>query len=152
MALPFDETNLEAIWTKVLTEVGFAVAGTLKKALSLAIVGPNTLALRFSERYNTPGTPILETARLARLEEVLQKTTGQPCSVRIEFIKDEAAREAANGPAPPSPGQARQQRAELMQLPLVKKAVEALGAQFIKADDGFGAPVPTPSAEPPEEA
>jgi DNA polymerase-3 subunit gamma/tau len=154
--LPFSEENLEAIWTKVLSEVGFAIAGLLKKISSLAIAGPNTLVLRVSQRYNSPAGAFLDSPRLARLEEVLLKTTGQTCQVKVEVLKEEdpaRSPDAGRTGSAPATSPLRQQRAEIMQLPLVKKAVEALGAQFIKADEGFGTPTQGPPAptEPPED-
>src|SRR5207245_2257285 len=108
------EANLDTIWTKVLSEVGFAIAGLLKKANSVAIFEPNSLVLRFSQRYNVPGGAILDGPRQARLEEVLQKTTGQPCRVRVEFVKDEeAAAEAVRTPNAATAAPNRQQRAEV---------------------------------------
>jgi DNA polymerase III subunit gamma/tau len=146
IALPLADPNLDAIWAKVLTEVGFAIAGLLKKAASVAIAGPNCLAMRVSQRYNTPGGALLDSSRLARVEEVLHKITGQPCTMQVEFIKDDdpAAESVRSSVAPPS-AQSRQQRAEVMQLPLVKKAVDVLGAQLIKADEGFGAALEAPA-------
>ena len=41
-----------------------------------------------------------------------------------------------------------QQRAEWMQIPLVKKAADVLGAQIMRADEGFGAAASVASAEP----
>jgi hypothetical protein len=91
-----------------------------------------------------PGGAFLDSAQLGRLEEALRKATGDPCKVQVEFITEEAAAPVANGNVPgAAQAAAKQQRAELMQMPLVKRAVEVLGAQFIKADEGFGVPVST---------
>jgi hypothetical protein len=144
--VPLTESTRDAVWTKVLSEVGFTIAGVLKKASSLAIPGPNALVMRVSQRYNVPGGAILDSTQLARVEDVLHKITGQPCNVRVEFIKDEEpAADAGRSAVAPPTAQARQQRAEILQMPLVKKAVEVLGAQLVRADEGFGAPaVPVP--------
>jgi DNA polymerase III subunit gamma/tau len=141
--LPLNAANLETIWTKVMSDVGFAIAGTLKKLASYAISGPESLVLRVSQRYNVAGGTFLDPPRLARLEEVLRLTTGGPCSVQIEYVKDEdiAPQAGRGGSAAPASVQSREQRAGLMQMPLVQKAMEVLGAQLIRADEGFGAAV-----------
>jgi hypothetical protein len=43
----------------------------------------------------------------------------------------------------------------LLELPLLKRAADVLGAKFVKMDDDFGAgtgPVPAPETETPEES
>lgn len=144
-ALLLRSENLDTLWSKVLSDVGFAVAGDLKKVLSLAILGPNTLVLRVSQRYNgtgNGGSP-LDPSRLAKVEEALRKFTGQPCGVRVEYVKDEEAappQTGARGTASGTLTPGRQQKAELMQQPLVQKAIDLLGAQIVRADEGFGTP------------
>jgi DNA polymerase-3 subunit gamma/tau len=145
--LALSDENLPAVWSRVTAEVGFTVAGLLKRAGSVAISGPNALAVRVSERYNTPGAAYLDAAQQARVEAALANVTGAPCRLQIEFVRADPATPAVDNGVT----QARQQRAELMQLPLVKKAVDVLGAQFIRADEGFGTAVTAATADETEE-
>ena len=81
---------------------------------------------------------------MTKVEEILQKTTGRAWNLRIETAP------GGNGPAAPEAGpdgnlaRTRRQRQEALEKPLVKKAVEVLGAQLLDMDEGFGA---EPAAE-----
>jgi DNA polymerase III subunit gamma/tau len=138
----FNQENVQAVWQQLLGESGFAIQSELRKANNAAISGPNCLVIRVSRRYNSPGSLFQDQARLAKVEEVLSRLVGKPSTIRIDWF-DEAAEPAAPAGGKSSSavalGQQRQQRAELMQIPLVKLAADVLGAQIIRADDGFGA-------------
>jgi hypothetical protein len=148
--LNFAPENVQAIWQQLLSESGFAIQSDLRRANNAAISGPNALAIRVSRRYNAPGSLFQDAARLAKVEEILSRLVGQPCTIRIEWF-DEAGESAAANASKSSTavalGQQRQQRAELMQIPLVKLAADVLGAQIIRADDGFGAAAKQPDVE-----
>jgi DNA polymerase III subunit gamma/tau len=146
--------TLPLIWQQLLDKSGLAVQAELRRAKSTAISGPNSLVLAVSRRYNGSGSLFQDAAKLAKIEESLSQIVGQPCKLRVEWT-DDPAESAAKTPAA-AMGQQRQQRAELMQIPLVKKVTEILSAQIIKADEGFGVPGnATPSTaeteEPPED-
>ena len=120
----------------------------LEKAELLAISGPNTLVIRFLPRYNQAREFCQEPGRVARLEELLRRLTGQSCQLRVEAVSGSppgASPAAADDPANP-PSRYRRQRAEAVQEPLLKRAIDVLGAQVVHLDDGFGA-APT-AAEP----
>jgi hypothetical protein len=73
------------------------------------------------------------------MQEVLRRITGQPCQVRVE----NAGGSLPRSPEPPGEPVAtispyRRQRAEASQEPLLKRAIEVLGAQIVQVDDGFG--------------
>jgi hypothetical protein len=82
------------------------------------------------------------------MEEILRRITGQECHVRVESA---AGGTSPNYPEPagepaPTISPYRRQRAEASQEPLLKRAIELLGAQIVQMDDGFGAaPMLTPS-------
>jgi hypothetical protein len=77
------------------------------------------------------------------VEDALKKITGRGWNLRID------ATSAGNGAAGPEdqsvegpangPGRSRRQRLEALQLPLIKKAIDSLGAQVLDMDEGFGA-------------
>jgi len=112
----------------------------LEKAGLPAITGPNSLVLRFSVDYNQAREYCQEPARLAKIEEAVRKCTGRPWIVRVESGVSSAP---ATTPAPAvetptAPPPRRNHRAEAEKEPLVKRAVEALGAQIVRVEDGFG--------------
>jgi len=84
---------------------------------------------------------------VARIEEVLRKTMGQKCQFRVESLggADSAAQVQA-GETATQPSRYRRQRAEVVQEPLLKRALDVLEAQIVQVDDGFGA-APAPPAE-----
>jgi hypothetical protein len=113
----------------------------LGKADPPAISGPLTLVLRFGPGYNLEREYCQEPARAKLCEEVLSTITGQPCQLRIEVSRSSAVSIPAEsaGSDTASTNRYRWKRAETVQEPLLRRAVELLGAQAVHVDDGFGA-------------
>ncbi len=132
--LTLTEESLPAIWQQVITEAGFALAAELRRVHSVAISGPNTLVMRVSERYNTPGLAAADPARLARIEAIVSGVVGQPCRMQLETVADDRPVNVAAAPA----GGTRSAREKVKQLPLVQKAREVLGAEILHVDADFG--------------
>ena len=149
--LALSEDSLADIWQQLLVNSGFAVQADLRKAHNTAISGPNSLVIRVPRRYNVPGSLFTDPMKQAAAEETLSRILGQAATIRVEWIEDPATpgESASRSPAAQSMGQQRQLRAELMQIPFVKKAADVLGAQIIRADENFGAAasVPAPVAD-----
>jgi DNA polymerase-3 subunit gamma/tau len=130
--------SMPDIWSQILRSVGPLLASDLEKGGIPAIIGPNSLVLRFPADYNQSREYCQEPSRLARIEEALRKATGRPWTVRVE-----AATGTPSPPltvAAPTPlAQRRNARAEAEKEPLVQRAVEVLGAQIVRVDEGFAA-------------
>jgi DNA polymerase-3 subunit gamma/tau len=146
--IPLSREALPQIWQQLLVQAGPMLAGFLQKANFPAISGPNTLVIRFDTPYNTEREHCSDPTRVARMEEVLRRITGQRCQVRVEVP---AGGVLAKSPVPAgnpteSISRYRRQRAEASQEPLLKRAIEVLDAQIVQVDDGFGA-APVPAAE-----
>ena len=75
------------------------------------------------------------------MEEVLHRITGQRCQVRVDIAAGSVAAKslAPAGGTTESISPYRRLRAEASQEPLLKRAIELLGAQIVQVDDGFGA-------------
>jgi DNA polymerase III subunit gamma/tau len=148
-SIALSEESFPEIWKQLLINSGFAAQSDLRKVKSPAISGPNTLAFGVSRRYNAPGCLFLDAARLTKVEEALSRIVGQACKIRIEWTDDpvEPALAAGKSQAAAVMGQQRQLRADLMQIPFVKKATEVLNAQIIRADDGFGTAAKTAATD-----
>jgi hypothetical protein len=86
-------------------------------------------------------------ARLAKVEELLSRIAGQSCKIQVAWTEDVETATVGKSPAAAAMGQQRQLRAELGQIPLVKKAGDVLNAQIIRADDGFGTAAKAGAAE-----
>jgi DNA polymerase-3 subunit gamma/tau len=140
--------SLPGIWEEVLRRVGPMLASNLEKAGLPASPAPNALVLHFPVDYNGPREHCQQPNNVGRVERVLQELTGRACQVRIE---------AAGGPPRPtpvaeetegSPSRYRRQRSEAMKEPLIKRAMEVLGAQLVDVDEGFGSAAPAEQAAP----
>jgi hypothetical protein len=146
--------TLSPLWAEVLKQVGPMLASYLQKAGLPAISGPNTLVLRFPMSYNHECEHCQDPARVTRVEEVVRKVTGSAWSVRVVADGGSAAAPPAQAAADEANSQSRyrRQRAEALQEPLVKRAIDVLDAQIVQLDDGFGAgpTVPSERADPPD--
>ncbi len=128
------------VWERVLQEIGPMLRATLQSHATPAILGPNSLALRFPAEYSAPydATAIEEAVR-----RVLRAVTQKEWTVRVERLP--AATNPSNLAATPPPRQERTK--DLLQLPLFKKAVEVLGAQLVRVDEGFNPAPPVPKTD-----
>ncbi|HTU92954.1 MAG TPA: DNA polymerase III subunit gamma/tau [Gemmataceae bacterium] len=143
---PLTAENLPEIWAKTLRKVPGLLARSLAKGETPAIIAPNNLVLRFPIDYN--GAKEL-------VEAALQELTGQPWTLRVESATEAASAldaaplgedfrrrdEAGDSKSPNSPGVVgprRNPREEAEKLPLVKRAIDVLGASFQRVDEGFG--------------
>jgi DNA polymerase-3 subunit gamma/tau len=139
-----NQETLPDLWAQTLGLVGAILAGHLDKAGIPAILGPNTLALRFPAVYNREREYCQEPTRLARAEEALKKLTGRPWTLRVESRDSEpvveVSPEAASEEVPARPRSNPREEAE--KLPLIKRAMEVLGATIQRVEEGFGAAPP----------
>jgi DNA polymerase-3 subunit gamma/tau len=143
---PLTPANLPEIWAQTLRKLPGMLARSLEKAGLPAIIAPNNLVLRFSIDYNVPEDQV---------EAALKELTGQSWSLRVERLSDSTSTpdiaplggggpskgEIGDASSPPSSGvvsSRRNAREEAEKLPLVKRAIDVLGASFQRVDEGFG--------------
>lgn len=134
--------NLAVVWPRVLGLTGPMLAGHLERAGEVAISGPNTLVLRFPGGYNSDREYCQQSTSVARLEEALKRVTGQSWNIRVESasVMGEPAPVAVESEEASSQSRYRRQRAEAVQEPLIKRAIDVLGAQIVRVDDYAGSP------------
>jgi DNA polymerase-3 subunit gamma/tau len=143
--------NLPEQWAQILRKVPGLLARSLEKAGIPAIIAPNTLVLRFPIAYNQHKRDCQEPSRSAVVEDALRGLTGQSWTLRIEDSSDTASNAdsaglEANGSSRRENGEARSSaaaprrnaREEAEKLPLVKRALDVLGASLQRVDEGFG--------------
>ena len=135
--------TLPGVWSRVLEEVGPIRANNLRTAGLPAIFGPNSLAVRFPAGYSAYDY-CADDRTIGLIAAALKRVTGGDWSVRVEQLSG-----AANGSHPPLPPPAPDRRKDLLQLPLFKKAADALGAQLVKVDDGFAPTAVVPAGPAP---
>jgi DNA polymerase-3 subunit gamma/tau len=133
--------TLPRVWQEILAQVGPMLAGDLGKIADVAISGPNTLVLHFPTEYNLQRDHCQEPASVARIEEIIKKVTGRAWKIRVDSARGaQPGAAAVETPAGTGNGLSRTQRLrqEALQRPLVKKAVDVMGAQILGMDEGFG--------------
>src|SRR5581483_11661847 len=100
---------------------------------------PNTLVLKFPPAYNAEREYCSETTRLSRIEAALAKVAGREWRLRVEVAPvspSEAAKTATVAPAEAENGltKARRLREDAENVPLIKRAIDLLGAQVVRVD------------------
>ena len=94
------------------------------------------MAIRFPSGY-TPAVEYLRDERNSEeIRKTLKKITGNDWQIRIEELPPDPKTtrvESSNG----KPTGAASKRNDLLQLPFIRAAVDVLGAQLMKVEDGF---------------
>jgi DNA polymerase-3 subunit gamma/tau len=127
--VPFTPENLPAIWSAVSKAGGLALQGDFLKITSKQIVPPNTLVVTFPKGCAKERDRCQQPERVERMEHELKKLTGQTVRIKFELSLESAP---ASTVAVPSAKQ------RVAQEPLVKAAMEQLGAELMQFDQDFG--------------
>lgn len=135
--------SLEQLWSRLSTQIGPLLASNLSRANSPAISGPNTLVLRFPNDYNYEYEFCQEPNHVKKVEEALQKLTGEKVQVRMELsVNPSENAQRKEQPKQETPrenplARTRLIREEAEGLPLIKRAMDVLGAEVKRVDEGF---------------
>lgn len=153
ISMPWDTAHLPELWQALVAEVGTnmtgrRIASVLEKKDSVAISAPNFLVIRFPSHYTRERQVCEEPDNLARLEACLQKITGRSVTVRFDVVQGSEPPAEEIKPVP----RVQQQRREALQEPLVRRAMESLGATLIRVDEGFGSVADKTNTQPEAEA
>jgi DNA polymerase-3 subunit gamma/tau len=149
--LPFNEGGVAELWRELiqyLSEKSPILSNQLKTANLPAIFGPNTLVIRFPAGYNHSYETCATEGNTSRIQDAIQKLTGQAITVRLELDKISSVAAASQTSGGASIVPVVERRKQLMSLPLFRKANESLGAQIWHMDEEFNPaapPRPTPS-------
>jgi DNA polymerase-3 subunit gamma/tau len=134
-----NEATLTEVWAQTLGMVGAIHARELERAGLPAIFAPNTLVLKFPATYNQSREFCQESGRLGGVEEAIRKVTGQLWKLRLESLPGNANADAGDAPVPPSAVRPRRDgKEEAAKVPMVKRAMDVLGADVWRVDEGFG--------------
>lgn len=156
--LALNEATVVQVWRKVLqflTDRSPILASNLKHAVSPAIFGPNSLAIRFPAGYNHAYLACATELSAQRVQDALKRVTGQSGTIRFDAPPSGPSGAEAEPAAPVTAGvTAAERKKNLLTLPLFKKAADALGAQVWHVDDAFDpAAAPTrPAAAAPADS
>lgn len=130
----FSGENWATNWSRIQSIIGGMLAAQLSRAGTPAIIGPNTLVFRFPAGYNKERDACQRPDALARIEQGLLKASGQAWTVRIEMMAEPNA--VAETSLVPRIAR-RPVKDEAQSIPLVKRAMEVLGATITRVDEGF---------------
>jgi len=133
--LPLTPETIPEVWEQALGRVGPILAAGFRRSARQRLMPPASLVIGFPANGTKDRDHCMDSSRTGRLEEVLKKLTGRAVTVRYELLPESESPPAPEEVRAPRPAQLRQ---AALQEPLVKGAVEKLGAQLLKADEGFG--------------
>lgn len=139
-SLPLNAGNMAVIWAEVLDKAGPMLKGHLEKATKRSLkasegIRPAIISLGFPRHCEADMKNCQ--SRSSRIEELFKRITGQPVTLRVELLPE------SSGAPPVEPVAAirpQDQRKAALQEPLVRQAVDQLGAQLLRHDEGFGTP------------
>ncbi len=141
-----DEESLTDVWGQVLAQVGKFFAAQLEKAGLPAISRPNSLVLRFPVDYNQDRDYCSAPERVSKVEETLRKVTGEGWNFRVESSGVAISpSQVMNQPTAAAVREAeavrtRRLKEEVEKEPIIKRAIELLGAQIVRIEEGFTLP------------
>jgi DNA polymerase-3 subunit gamma/tau len=138
---PLNEATWPHFWPQIAANIGTMLGSELRKAGTPAITGPNSLVFRFPAGYNQAREYCESPEQLARVEEAIRKVTGNPWTVRVESDANRTGPGPGGEPVNGVPVRSKRgAKEEAEKVPLVKRAVEMLGATIQRVDDDFGEP------------
>ena len=129
--------KLDQFWPRLLESVGMVRGTQLKLAHPPAIIGPNSLVIRFPTTYTSAYDACASEVGSEAIRAGLKRITGREWAVRFEKTSEAVpvAPESDRQSAPVASPSDR--RKDLLKLPLFQKAAEALGAQIVRVEEGF---------------
>ena len=135
---PLAVGTISTIWERILQEVGPVRGNHLRLADLPAIIGPNTLAIRFPLDYTVPYDACANETGTRALQTAIRRVTGSDWTIRFE---KRAATDRKADAVPPSVSPVESKN-DVRQLPLFRHATRVLGAQLMKVDEGFAPTTP----------
>ncbi|MFO0881020.1 MAG: DNA polymerase III subunit gamma/tau [Gemmataceae bacterium] len=132
--------NWPQIWSQIVGFLGTMLSSDLAKAGCPAISGPNSLVFQFPGGYNSIKEAMQRPERHSRVEDAFRRVFGKPVTVNYSIG-------ASSGETKPEETASRTTGAtrsvlvskeEAEKVPLVRRAVEVLGASVQRVDEGFG--------------
>lgn len=126
--------SLEETWSKILLGAGPMFAAALGRCSQRTFVPPATVVLSFPRAAAKEREQAEK--KLDKIVELFKKQVGQAVTVRTELIG--SAGPASGEEEAPKLSKATVTKKSAAQHPLVKEAMEQLGAEMLRVDEGFG--------------
>lgn len=132
---PLTPENLEAVWQQALQRLPGMMSLHLRRAARQTLQPPAHLVIGFAPADAKDREYCEDGSRAERLAGVLREITGQTVHVRFDTV---AADAAPTKPETSADAKRPDGRQKALQEPLVKAAIEKLGAQLLRFEDEFG--------------
>jgi DNA polymerase-3 subunit gamma/tau len=130
--IALSEQSVESIWQQALLRLGGMTSTHASRAVTVAISGPNRLAIRFPSTYTSSKTFFERLPCRQELEAALQSVVGQPVKVELEAVEaTESAREQPRSKVPQA-----QLKKQVVTHPAVQAAVELFDATVLAVEAG----------------
>jgi DNA polymerase III subunit gamma/tau len=131
-----DAESVAAAWRQTLVEIGDMTADFAGRAESIAISGPNRLAVRFRKAYTQALQFCERPERRQKLEQTLSRIAGRTLRIDFGLLAEEAGATTLAEASPPRPAVSRRQRqSELLRHPLIRKASELFDTEIVTVLD-----------------
>jgi DNA polymerase-3 subunit gamma/tau len=139
--------SLAEVWGRVCEELGPILGSYAKVAGLPAILGPNSLVLRFEARYTSQYDHCSASGSVQRMQEAMKSITGSDWQVRVELTRVDPQARGANTTEDHGSKTitSRERTQELLKIPLLGRAAEKLDARLLKMDAAFGSVPDEPS-------
>lgn len=121
--------EVSGIWSQAIAQIEDISADFARQATSIAISGPNRLAVRFRKAYTHALQFCQRPDRKAKLERVLADLAGHDLTIDFELLPDEP--ESPVRPAPQPVQNRRQKMRAAEKHPLVRSAIELFDAEVV---------------------
>jgi DNA polymerase-3 subunit gamma/tau len=132
--IEFTQANAESIWTETLAQMSGMVVEQAKLYDSVELTPPNRLVVRFSEEF--PKSMCERQEQVVRFEKILAEIAGT--KIRVEFVLCEKPAKPSQAVAKPKqvkPASQHQRKLEVINHPMIQKAIELFGAQVESVKD-----------------
>ena len=142
--IPWTNAVAQQIWSQGVEAIQDMTADYARKAVAIAISGPNRLVASFRKAYSHFKDQLERPERRQKLEQTLADVAGRPIRVEFDLLPDEPHSAAPVAKPQPTAARRRQRIKELERNLLVQQAIAVFDAEIIDVID------PPPAAEEPE--
>jgi DNA polymerase-3 subunit gamma/tau len=133
--IPWTNEEAQAVWSQAVDGIQDMTADYARKAVAIAISGPNRLVASFRKAYSQFKDQLERPERRQRLEQALAEVAGRPIRVEFDLLPDEPETAVPAAKPQPTAARRRQRIKELERNLLVQQAIAVFDAEIIDVID-----------------
>lgn len=133
--VPWNNTEAQAVWSQAVDSIQDMTADYARKAVAIAISGPNRLVASFRKAYSQFKDQLERPERRQRLEQAVSEVAGRPIRVEFDLLPDEPQTAVPAAKPQPTAARRRQRIKELERNLLVQQAIAVFDAEIIDVID-----------------